>query len=110
MPNTPQVRDITGRFLPGHSGNPGGRPVGFHNYIQERTGDGSELTDFVLSVFRDENASNKERMDAATWLADRGFGKPTVNAGSQAPGFGDFTITIGDRDILGNPINALPRD
>ena len=49
-------------------------------------------------------------MDAATWLADRGFGKPTVNAGAQAPGFGDFTITIGDRDILGNPINALPRD
>ena len=44
--------------------------MGFHNYIQERTADGSELTDFVLSVFRDENASNKERMDAATWLAD----------------------------------------
>ena len=84
--------------------------MGFHNYIQERTGDGSELTDFVLSVFRDENASNKERMDAATWLADRGFGKPTVNSRSQAPGFGDFTITIGDHDILGNPINDLPRD
>jgi hypothetical protein len=84
--------------------------VGFHNYIQERTGDGSELTDFVLSVFRDENATNKERMDAATWLADRGFGKPTVNAGSQAPGLGDFTITISDHDVLGNPINpkSLP--
>jgi hypothetical protein len=84
--------------------------VGFHNYIQERTGDGSELTDFVLSVFRDENATNKERMDAATWLADRGFGKPTVNAAAQAPGIGDFTIVIGDHDILGNPINALPKD
>ena len=70
--------------------------MGFHNYIQERTADGSELTDFVLSVFRDANASNKERMDAATWLADRGFGKPTVNADAQAPGFGDFTITIGE--------------
>ena len=85
--------------------------MGFHNYIQERTSDGSELTDFVLSVFRGENgSSNKERMDAATWLADRGFGKPTVNSGSQAPGIGDFTITIGDHDILGNPINDLPRD
>jgi hypothetical protein len=52
--------------------------VGFHSYIQERTADGSELTDFVLTVFRDENASNKERMDADTWLANRGFGKPTV--------------------------------
>jgi len=43
-------------------------------------------------------------------LADRGFGKPTVNAAAQALGIGDFTITIGDRDILDNPINALPRD
>ena len=85
--------------------------MGFHNYIQERTGDGSELTDFVLSVFRGENgASNKERMDAATWLADRGFCKPTVNAAAQAPGIGDFTIKISDHGIMGNPINALPRD
>ena len=109
--NQPQNRDETGLFLAGQSGNPGGRPVSFHNYTQERTADGSELTDFVLSVFRGENgASTKERMDAATWLADRGFGKPTVNAGSQAPGFGDFTITIGDHDVLGNPINDLTRD
>ena len=108
--NPPQNRDTTGRFVPGQSGNPGGRPVGFHNYIQERTSDGSELTDFVLSVFRDENVSNKERMDAATWLADRGFGKPTVNAAAQAPGFGEFTIKISDHDIMGNPINpnSLP--
>jgi hypothetical protein len=48
--------------------------VGFHNYIQERTAYGSELTDFVLSVFRDENATNKERMDAATWLAEGASG------------------------------------
>ena len=54
--------------------------------------------------------ATKERMDAATWLADRGFGKPTVNSGSQAPGIGDFTITIGDHDIMGNPINDMPRD
>ena len=85
--------------------------MGFHSYIQERTADGSELTDFVLSVFRGENgASIKERMDAATWLADRGFGKPTVNAAAQAPGISDFTIVIGDHDARGNPINALPRD
>jgi hypothetical protein len=102
--------DETGRFLAGQSGNPGGRPVGLHNYIQERTANGSELTDFVLSVFRDENASNKERMDAATWLADRGFGKPTVNAATQTPGIGDFTIVIGDHDARGNLINDLYRD
>ena len=51
-------------------------------------------------MFRDVNASNKERMEAATWLADRGFGKPTVNAAAQAPGIGDFTIVIGDHDAM----------
>ena len=109
--NPPQIRDTTGRFVPGQSGNPGGRPVGFHNYIQERTADGSELTDFVLSVFRGENgASTKERMDAATWLADRGFGKPAPVRDDDVPGIGDFTFIIGDHDVMGNPINALPRD
>jgi len=29
---------------------------------------------------------------------------------AQAPGFGDFTITIGDHDIMGDPINNMPRD
>jgi len=36
--------------------------------------------------------------------------KTTANAATQAPGIGDFTITIGDHDIMGNPINDLPRD
>jgi len=51
-------------------------------------------------VFRDASASNKKRMDAATWLADRGFGKTTVNAAAQAPGIDDFTIVIGDHDAM----------
>jgi hypothetical protein len=33
-----------------------------------------------------------------------------VNTAAQAPGIGDFTITIGDHGVLGNPINDLPRD
>ncbi|MQF64325.1 hypothetical protein FIM03_03480, partial [SAR202 cluster bacterium AD-802-L14_MRT_200m] len=76
MNNTPQIRDRTGRFIAGQSGNPGGRPVGFREQIKQSTADGSELVEVVLSVLRDENASNRERMEAATWLADRGFGKP----------------------------------
>ena len=79
--------------------------MGFHNYIQERTGDGSELTDFVLSVFRGENgASTKERMEAATWLADRGFGKPAPVRDDNPSGIGDFTIVIGDHQDDGNPM------
>ena len=46
----------------------------------------------------------RQRMDAATWLADRGSGKPAPDRDSNAPGIGDFTIVIGDHDVRGNPI------
>jgi hypothetical protein len=88
----PQNRDDTGRFLPGVSGNPAGRPKSLSRYIREKTNDGSEIADFFLGVFaskekieyenskgekvkRDPNL--RERMEAAEWLADRGWGRPT---------------------------------
>ena len=102
--NTPQNRDLTGRFLAGQSGNPSGRPKAFRAYIKESTAEGNELVEVVLGVLRDQNASNKERMDAATWLADRGSGKPAPVRDDDAPGIGDFTIVINDHDPMGNPL------
>ena len=104
IPNLPQNRDLTGRFLAGQSGNPGGRPVGIREQIKQRTADGNELVEVVLGVLRDQNASNRERMEAATWLADRGFGKPAAVRDDDVPGSGDFTIVIGDHDARGNPM------
>ena len=77
--------------------------MGFREQIKESTADGSELVEVVLNVLRDDNASNKERLDAA-WLADRSFGKPAPDRDSNALGIGDFTIVIGDHDARGNPI------
>ena len=102
--NLPQNRDLSGRFLAGQSGNPGGRPLGFREQIKEITAEGSELVEVVHSVLIDANASNKERMDAATWLADRGWGKPAPVKDSNPLGIGDFTIVIGDHQDDGNPI------
>jgi hypothetical protein len=71
------------------------RPMlGFREQIKESTADGSELVEVVLGVLRDQNASNRERIEAATWLADRGFAKPAAVRDDDVPGIGDFTIVL----------------
>ena len=78
--------------------------LAFRTHIRDHTAEGKGLIDDVLSEFCDENASIKERMDAATWLADRGFGKPAPVRDNDAPGIGDFTIVINDHQDDGNPM------
>jgi hypothetical protein len=69
--------DETTRFKPGESGNPGGRPKGLASLIREQVGDdGTKLVKYVVAVLEDKKASPKLRLEAATWLADRGFGRP----------------------------------
>jgi hypothetical protein len=65
-------------FPQGVSGNPGGRPKGLARYVRELVGDdGQRIADFMLGVLEDDTERTETRMQAATWLADRGFGKPT---------------------------------
>ena len=46
-------------------------------YVRAKTNDGRTIADFMLSVMADTNRKLDQRMEAATWLADRGFGKPS---------------------------------
>ena len=50
--------------------------------IRDMTGDGAELVEFMVRVFRGKvkGATLRMRMEAATWLADRSFGKPPMSA------------------------------
>ena len=63
-------------FPKGRSPNPGGRPMGLGQYIRAQTRDGCTIADFMLQVMADPSRKLDQRMEAATWLADRGFGKP----------------------------------
>jgi hypothetical protein len=79
-PETTRVGGVTGKgFAPGVSGNPGGRPKGLSRRVRELVGDdGGAIADYMLSVMNDERARNADRIEAAKWLADRGFGKAAL--------------------------------
>lgn len=74
-------RRVPGRPFPkGVSGNPGGRPKGLAERVRALTGEGEEIIRLMLSVLRGEPLNGKrsrlqDRMEAARWLADRGWGR-----------------------------------
>ena len=87
-------RGVTGRFLPGGpSPNPNGRPKGLAALVQAETRDGAELVAFMLRVLRAEKQPTALRMQAAQWLADRGFGKSVVQLDAQVSSTVDATVT-----------------
>ena len=67
--------------MPGQSGNPGGRPKGLAALVRAQTKDGKELVDLMIGVLRGKLIVNGkrpsfgDRIKAAEWLADRGWGK-----------------------------------
>lgn len=88
-------------FLPGNSANPGGRPKGLASLVREQTKDGQELVRFMLGVLRGRKTPLRLRMEAAAWLADRGFGKALQQLEVSGPDGGpqEYRIRYPDDDL-----------
>ena len=84
-PHIPVPKLPTGRpFAAGHDPrrNPGGRPHGLARLAREAVGEGEDLVAFFAAVLHadrkflgERRVALRDRMQAATWLADRAFGK-----------------------------------
>jgi len=90
------LRVVGTPFLAGQSGNPGGRPKGLTALVREQTRDGAELVAFMLYVLRGKRQPTRLRMEAAAWLADRGFGKALQQTEISGPGGGKILIGYED--------------
>lgn len=71
---------VTGKgFMPGQSGNPGGRPRGLQRRVRDEFGnDGDGLVAFLAGVVTDADAKTTDRLEAARILLERGWGKAPI--------------------------------
>lgn len=80
MPAAPiSARDAAGRFLPGVTGNPNGRPVVAAEVKKLARSYGAEAIEQLAALMRDPACPHATRKAAADSLLDRGYGKPIAH-------------------------------
>ena len=78
---------IKGRFKPGESGNPGGRPKEYAEVRELARKHTVEAIDKIVEIMNAKKSSGNTVLAAACALLDRGYGKPAQSV--------DLTTTPG---------------
>jgi hypothetical protein len=82
-------------FEKGKSGNPGGRPKGFASRVRELVGVDS-IVKFALEMMRNTEVPPRDRLAAAVFLTDRGWGKPSQTITHEGSVGGVLVLNSGD--------------
>lgn len=93
----PENRAITGRFAPGVTGNPGGRPKGIAALARQHTDRALEVLSNAL-----EDPDKRVAVAAAKEILDRGFGKSVAMTADLTNKLDQF-----DDDAIDSAIDVL---
>jgi hypothetical protein len=72
------MRDNSGKFLAGHSGNPGGRPKDEYRVAELARSYTVEAVETLVDLMRHRGRDDRVRGTASQALLDRGWGKAKV--------------------------------
>jgi hypothetical protein len=92
-------------WQPGQSGNPSGKSRNLNEIMRQARSHAPEAIDRLLSIIRDETASNRDVIQACIALLDRGCGKAVVPVFQGAHGLP--MEMIGESGADGSEITAL---
>jgi hypothetical protein len=97
MAITPQNRTSSGQFLPGQSGNQGGRPKDQHRVSESARSYTVEAIETLVDLMR-HGKDERVRGTAAQALLDRGWGKAKVEvATSGEVGYLELRQAVNDQ-------------
>ena len=98
------MRDKSGRFLKGYSGNSGGRPRDEHNIAELARSYSTEAIETLVDLMRSAR-DDRVRGTAAQALLDRGFGKPNVEIQNTNADFNEAIEQVRSR-LLGHALGT----